>query len=93
MATTRMSEQGRMTLPAEIRRKLGLTGEVDFYVVADSEHDRVILQPAVTVPREDAWAYEPGHIRLLRKALEDVDAGRVRPASEEHLDQRTSATD
>jgi AbrB family looped-hinge helix DNA binding protein len=70
-----MNAQGRMTLPAEVRRALGIEGEATLLV--ETEGDRVILRRGAVVPAEDAWAYTPEHRAQLKRALEDVAAGRV----------------
>jgi hypothetical protein len=39
------------------------------------------LREAVTVPREDAWAYTPEFVDLVRRSREDYAAGRVKQMS------------
>jgi AbrB family looped-hinge helix DNA binding protein len=84
MKTVTMSANGRLTLPAETRRKLGLTGETELEIVVIDD-ERVMLRPVVVVPREDAWAYTAEHRALLAKARADVREGRVRRMSEVEL--------
>jgi bifunctional DNA-binding transcriptional regulator/antitoxin component of YhaV-PrlF toxin-antitoxin module len=70
-----MDPSGRLTMPAEARRELRLEGEIQFVVeVGEGE---IVLRPAVTIAREDAWAHTPEHRELLSRALEDVRRGRV----------------
>jgi bifunctional DNA-binding transcriptional regulator/antitoxin component of YhaV-PrlF toxin-antitoxin module len=70
-----MDASGRLTMPAEARRELGLEGEVQFVVeIGESE---IVLRPAVTIAKEDSWAYRPDHRALLARALADVNEGRV----------------
>lgn len=78
-----MNAQGRLTVPAEARKALGLVGEAQFE--AEIRDDGLLLRPAVLVPREDAWAYTPAHRALLAQALEDSAEGRVREMSEDAL--------
>lgn len=78
-----MNAQGRLTVPAEARKALGLTGETQFE--AEIRDGGLLLRPAVLVPREDAWAYTPEHRRLLARAREDLARGRVRQMSEREL--------
>lgn len=78
-----MNAQGRLTVPAEARKALGLVGEAQFE--AEVRDDGLLLRPAVLVPREDAWAYTPAHRALLAQALEDSAQGRVREMSEDAL--------
>lgn len=84
MRTVTMSPNGRLTLPAEVRQKLGLTGETEFDVEV-SGHDSVTLRPVVVLPRDDAWAYAAEHLAQVAKALDDVRHGRVREASDADL--------
>jgi len=85
MRIVTMNTSGRLTLPAETRRALGLEGSAEFEVEIDTESDALILRPAVVLRREDAWAYTPKHRALLAKAHEDSRAGRVRKMTESQL--------
>lgn len=80
-----MNEQGRITLPAEVRRELGLEGISEFEIEVDRDADALILRPAVVLRREDAWAYTPAHRAALRRAHADSRAGRVRKMTEAEL--------
>jgi AbrB family looped-hinge helix DNA binding protein len=84
-----MDPAGRLTLPAEARRALHLDGEVQFVVeVGEGE---IVLRPAVTIPKEDAWAHSVEHRELLAQALQDVRAGRiVRGPSERRVGRASS---
>jgi AbrB family looped-hinge helix DNA binding protein len=84
MRTVTMSPNGRMTLPAEVRQRLGLTGETEFDVEVN-DHGSVTLRPVVVLPRDDAWAYTAEHLAEVAKALADVRQGRVREVSEADL--------
>lgn len=70
-----VNAQGRVTLPAAVRRKLHITDGSQLEVAV--ENDRIMLRPAQVIPAEDAWAYTPEHRAAVRRALEDVKAGRV----------------
>jgi len=70
-----VNAQGRVTLPAEIRKKLRLTGGSQLEVAVES--GRITLRPAQVIPAEDAWAYTPENLAGIRRALEDIRAGRV----------------
>lgn len=85
MRTVTMSKTGRITLPAEARKALGLNGETELEVEVDHAKDEVILRPAVVLRREDAWAYTPRHRKLLAKARADIRAGRIYKMTEEQL--------
>jgi AbrB family looped-hinge helix DNA binding protein len=84
MKTVTMNSNGRITLPAEVREKLNLTGETEFEVeVTDS--DTLVLRPVVMIPREDAWAYTRAHLDRIEKALADIREGRIRELSDNDL--------
>jgi AbrB family looped-hinge helix DNA binding protein len=83
--TLSMSENGRLTVPAEVRRALGIAGETEFEYEVDPGSDAIILRPAVVLRREDAWAYTPEHRAQLEGAHADVAAGRMRRLSEDEL--------
>lgn len=85
MKIVSMSESGRLTVPADARRELGIEGEAEFELEVDQEHDAIILRPAVVLRREDAWAYTPQHRELLARAHRDSREGRVRKTSEDEL--------
>lgn len=80
-----VNAQGRVTLPAEIRRKLHL-GEGDQLEVA-VEDDRITLKPARVVIAEDAWAYTAENLAGIRRALDDIREGRVYRLSWEDLER------
>jgi AbrB family looped-hinge helix DNA binding protein len=70
-----VNAQGRVTLPAEVRKKLHLA-EGDRLEVA-VEDDRITLRPTRVIIAEDAWAYTAEHLALIRRALDDSREGRV----------------
>jgi bifunctional DNA-binding transcriptional regulator/antitoxin component of YhaV-PrlF toxin-antitoxin module len=82
-----MNAQGRLTVPAEARKALGLAGEAQFE--AEVRDDVLLLRPAVLIPREDAWAYTPEHRAMLARARDDVAHGRVRRLGEDELRELT----
>ncbi len=84
-----VNKQGRITLPIDTRRRLGLHEGRQLEVVVDGGEIR--LRPATVVPAEDAWAYTPEALRSLRRALEHVTAGRVFRSSPEDLERRVRA--
>jgi AbrB family looped-hinge helix DNA binding protein len=84
MRTITMSPNGRLTLPAEVRRRLGLDGEIEFDVEV-TERGSVTLRPVVVIPRDDAWAYTAEHLADVARALTDIREGRVRRLSDDDL--------
>jgi AbrB family looped-hinge helix DNA binding protein len=53
MRTITMIPNGRLTLPAEVRQRLGLAGETEFDVEV-TDQGSVTLRPGVVLPRDDA---------------------------------------
>jgi AbrB family looped-hinge helix DNA binding protein len=84
MRTITMSPNGRLTLPAEVRQRLGLAGETEFDVEV-TDHGSVTLRPVVVLPRDDSWAYTTEHLSQVAKALADIREGRVRRLSDADL--------
>ena len=78
-----MNDQGRITLPAQIRRALGLHEGSQLEVkVAD---DVIELRRSAVIPEEDRWAYTPEALASLKRALADIKAGRVFQMTEAQL--------
>ncbi len=61
-----MTDRGRITLPANVRKELNLEGETPFELETTGE--QITLRPAVVIPREDAWAYTPEHRAAIERA-------------------------
>jgi AbrB family looped-hinge helix DNA binding protein len=80
-----LSATGRVTLPVEVRRCLGLEDGAELEVTVDEANDAIILRPAFDVPDEDRWAYTPKHRRLLAQARRDAREGRVYRLTESEL--------
>lgn len=81
-----MNGGGRVTLPADARRRLGLQGPAELEVEVVEAQDALILRPVVALRREDAWAYEPEHRDLLERAHRDSREGRVRELKQSELE-------
>lgn len=79
-----MSPNGRLTLPAEVRQRLGPAGETEFDVEV-TDHGSVTLRPVVVLPRDDAWASTAEHLAQVAKALADIREGRVRRLADADL--------
>ncbi len=86
-----MNNQGRLTLPAAARQALHLEGPAQFEL--EISGDALILRPAVVIPREDAWAYTPEHLRRVARSMADVQEGRTRRLSEDDLIRLTGDAD
>src|SRR5579884_4091845 len=70
-----VNAQGRMTIPASIRRQLGIEGEGT--LIVDVDDGKIIARPGVVIPAEDAWYYTPEHQEQLARAEAEYAAGRV----------------
>ena len=79
-----VNKQGRVTLPVDVRRHLGITEATQLEVKV--ENDAVQLRPVDMIPAEDRWAYTPAAIASLKRALADVKAGRVYRVSPRDLE-------
>ena len=78
-----VNKQGRLTLPIDVRRKLGIAEGTQLEVRV--ENSGIRLQPAYVVPDEDRWAYTPQALMSLKRALADVKAGQVFEMTEAQL--------
>lgn len=78
-----VNAQGRITLPADTRRSLGLTEGAQLEVRVEGNEIR--LRPARLVVAEDAWAYTPESLRSIKRSLADIAAGRVHELTTEEL--------
>lgn len=65
-----MTTQGRLTIPAGVRRELHLEGETHFEI--EIRDGALVLRPAELIPGEDLWAYRPGHVRRVGQARAEL---------------------
>jgi len=82
-------ERGVMTLPSELRRRLGLDGGEVHLEVVERDDGVIELRPSVVVPVDQAWFWSERWQRMEREADSDFDAGKVVEA--DSLDQLLSA--
>jgi AbrB family looped-hinge helix DNA binding protein len=73
--TVAVNAQGRITLPADARRSLGLSDGTQLEVRV--ENNEIRLRPARVVVAEDAWAYTPESLASIKRSLADIAAGRA----------------
>jgi AbrB family looped-hinge helix DNA binding protein len=78
-----VNAQGRITLPAEARRRLGLDDGARLEVSVEDHEIR--LRPAQLVVAEDAWAYTAQSLQSIKRSLEDIKAGRVYSMSTDEI--------
>lgn len=86
METVTMHGSGRLTVPASVRKQLGLTEGTELEIEVDAEKEALVLRRVVYLRLEDAWAYTPEHRELLEKAHKDSKEGRVKRLREEDLE-------
>ena len=85
MKIATITREGRLTLPIESRRALGIVGETEVEIEVDESRDALVVRPVIVLRREDAWAYTPEHRALLERAHADSREGRVRKLTEDEL--------
>jgi len=61
-----MSDRGRITIPSTIREALHLDDNAQLRL--DIVDHRLVITPAITIAREDAWAYTPEESAALEHA-------------------------
>jgi len=72
-----VDRKGRATLPEEVRSSLGLEAG-DFVLLERTERGTYELVPAALVPRDQLWFHHPEMQRRIRKAENDLAAGRAK---------------
>lgn len=78
MTRVQLKLHNRVALPDSIAREAGIAPGDDLLVeVRDGE---IILIPAETVPRDEAYLFTPYWQEALAEAHEDIAAGRVESA-------------
>ena len=82
-ATVTVTSRGLVTLPAKLRKALGL--KADDQLIAEATPDGLLLRPAVTLPVE---VYSDGRIREFDEA--EAEVGRFLPKPKpKHKRKRT----
>lgn len=71
-----VGDKGRLTLPDEIRKALGLKpGDVVLIEVTD--RGTAEITPAALVPKDQVWFTHPEAQARVREALADIEKGRT----------------
>jgi AbrB family looped-hinge helix DNA binding protein len=73
---TRLRARGQITLPPEIRDRLGIRDgdDVAFYVAGSGQ---IVVEPVRTIDPEQAWFWTERWQKMEREVQADIDAGRV----------------
>lgn len=75
MKTVTVSAKGQIALPKEIRDALDVdTGSKLTITIVD---DKVVLEPVVTIPQSQAWAWSPKWQKKVAASVKDIKAGRL----------------
>ncbi|HTZ17594.1 MAG TPA: AbrB/MazE/SpoVT family DNA-binding domain-containing protein [Dissulfurispiraceae bacterium] len=76
MKTITVSAKGQIALPKEIREALHI--EAGSQLTSVIKDGKLILEPVVTIPQSQAWAWTPEWQKKIAASMEDVKKGRVR---------------
>jgi len=76
MPLVRVKDKAQITLPAKVRRTLGI--EEGDYLEVQLEGNRIVLIPQTVIAKLPPVTLSRGAEQMLEEALEDVQAGRVR---------------
>lgn len=71
---TLLRPDGRLNVPEEIRRALGIDG--GWQCSIEIVDGAIVVRPLGAIPDEDLWAYEPEtHARLLEAGRQPIGSG------------------
>jgi AbrB family looped-hinge helix DNA binding protein len=73
---TRLRAKGQITVPNEVRERLGITegDDLAFYL---NEEGQIIVDQLRMIPPDQAWFWTERWQRMEREAQADIEAGRV----------------
>ena len=80
MNTARLNRNGQVSIPASIRRALGLKegDELGF----ELEGNAVRVSPVVSIPKDQLWFYTREIQKKIQKARKEIDQGKTRSFSD-----------
>jgi AbrB family looped-hinge helix DNA binding protein len=70
-----VNKQGRLTLPSDVRRRLGIGAGSQLEV--SLTNDVIELRRTALIPEEDRWAYTPEAMASLKRGLAQIASGAV----------------
>jgi len=73
----KVGERGTITIPAAVRKMVGISPGDMLRVAMSPEAGTVTLTPQITIDRDQAWYWTPEWQKGEREADEDIAAGRV----------------
>jgi antitoxin MazE len=77
-AFVRIDSRGSITIPAVIRKALGLHPGEQVRIEAEPDTGVITIHPQVSVDREQAWFWTPEWQKGETKADEDIDSGKIK---------------
>ncbi len=75
MNTAKINEHGQVSIPVEIRKKLKLKAG-DTVGFEQTAQGKVMLEPVVSIAREEAYFYTPLMRKKIRKAEKEFELGK-----------------
>ncbi|MGL5828327.1 MAG: AbrB/MazE/SpoVT family DNA-binding domain-containing protein [Angustibacter sp.] len=84
-------KSGTVTIPAQLRRQLGLD-QPGAQVRISLQEGSIVLTPYISIPADQAWFWSPEWQKMEHEAESDVKSGRVTQFADEaafleHLDR------
>jgi AbrB family looped-hinge helix DNA binding protein len=74
MKAARLNQHGQVSIPASIRKALGLRGGDTLGFELEGNAVRVV--PIVTIPKDQLWFYTTPVQKRVRKAVEEIEKGK-----------------
>ena len=71
----KVGQSYQVSLPKEVVKKLGL--RVNDYVEIQVENNRILMEPQMVIPKDQAYFYTPEWQKGEKEAEEDIRKGRV----------------
>ena len=71
----KVGQSYQVSLPKEVVKKLGL--RVNDYVEIQVENNKILMEPQVVIPKDQAYFYTPEWQKGEKEAEEDIRKGRV----------------
>lgn len=75
--TVSVGGRGTVTLPAEVRRELGLD-RPGVHLAVEVIDGAIVMRPSVSVPADQAWFWSQRWQQMEREADADIAAGRLK---------------
>lgn len=84
----KVNERGSLTIPARIRKAVGINGSDVVLVAASEDGSSILIKPQVAIDRDQAWFWTPEWQSEEKKSAEDFEVGQVtRMTSKEFLEE------